>query len=99
VHADAEIPAPFQCGGNQPLRRINFVIAPFGQRGFILGAFEPHLPLASEGEIARFQLLEGCESQLDFGRLQSLQNFLGDGGIEQIATEVDTVFGGQSLLT
>jgi hypothetical protein len=33
------------------LGRIDFVIAPLGERGFILGAFEPHLPLAQHGLI------------------------------------------------
>ena len=35
------IPAPFQCGRDQTLGRIDFLIAPLGERGFILGTLEP----------------------------------------------------------
>ena len=89
------IPAAFQCGCDQTLGRIHFLIAPLGERGFILGPFEPHLPLAQEDLIARLQLLQGSQGQLECGWLQGLQYFLDDGGIEQIATEAQAVFARQ----
>src|SRR5437588_9894385 len=39
------IPTPLQRARHQTLGRVDLLIAPFGERGFILRAFEPHLPL------------------------------------------------------
>ena len=63
------------------------MIAPLGERRFILGTFEPHLPLAQDGLIARFQFLQRGQGEFQFGRLQCLQHFLRDGAIQQITTE------------
>jgi hypothetical protein len=46
------VPAPFQCARHQTLRRVNFLITSLGECRFILGTFEPHLPLARDGPIA-----------------------------------------------
>jgi hypothetical protein len=91
------IPTSLQRGCDQSLRRVDFLIAPLGKRGFILGAFKPHLPLTSDSVIPCFQFLESCDSQLKVSRLQSLQYFLGDGGIEHVATEAHAAFAGPSV--
>ena len=93
------VPATLQCAGHQTLRRIDFLIAPLGECGFVLGTFEPHLPLAQDRLIACFQLLQSCQCELQFGGLQGLQHFLHDGGIQQITTEAHAVLGGQSFAT
>src|SRR5580692_1616980 len=91
------VPAPFQCGGHQSLRRVDLLIASLGKRGLILGALEPHLPLASDGMVARFQLLESCQSQFELCRLHSLENFPSDSGIKQVTTEAHAAFAGQTV--
>ena len=93
------VPAPFQCACHQTLGRIDFLIAPLGECGFILGTFEPHLPLAQDGLIARLQLLQGCQSDFHFGRLQCLQYFFHDGGVEQITAKAHAVLGRQAFAT
>src|SRR5439155_22284723 len=42
------IPALFQCARDQTLGRIDFLIAPLGERGFIRGKLDPHLPLTQD---------------------------------------------------
>ena len=58
-----------QGGRDQPLRRIDLLIASLGQCGFILSAFEPHLPLPEDRLIADFQLMQRSQSQFEFGWL------------------------------
>ena len=91
------VPAALQCTRYQTMGRINFLIAPLGERGFILGTFETHLPLAQDGLIARFQLSQGCQCELELGRLQCLQYFFRDGGIEQVTPKAHAVFGSQAF--
>ena len=62
------------------------MIAPLGERGFVLGTFDPHLPLALQGLIARLQLLESRQRELQFGWLQGLQDFFRDGILRLRAT-------------
>ena len=50
------VPAPLQRARHQALGGIDLQIAPLGERRFVLGAFDPHLPLTPEGLIARLQL-------------------------------------------
>ena len=57
------IPALFQRGRHQSLRGINLQITSLGQSGFVLSTFKPHLPLASDRTITRFQLFQSCQSQ------------------------------------
>jgi hypothetical protein len=42
------VPAPLQCARYQTIGGIDLLVAPLGERHFILGAFEPHLPLAQD---------------------------------------------------
>ena len=42
------VPAPLQCASYQTIGGIDLLVAPLGERHFILGAFEPHLPLAQD---------------------------------------------------
>ena len=46
------VPAPLQCARYQAIGRINLLIPPLRERHLILGAFEPHLPLAQDGLIS-----------------------------------------------
>ena len=46
------VPAPLQRARDQALRGIDLQIAPLGERRFVLGAFDPHLPLTQQGLIA-----------------------------------------------
>ena len=71
--------------------QVDFLIASLGERGFILGTFNPHLPLTQNGLIPCLQFLQGGQGELEVGRLQGLQHFFGDGGIEPIATEAHTI--------
>jgi hypothetical protein len=41
--------------------------------------------------------LQGCQGQLELGQLQGFEHLLGDGGIEQIATEAHTVLARQTF--
>lgn len=76
------VPAPLQRARDQTLRGIDLQIASLGEGRFVLGAFDPHLPLTPEGLIAPLQLRQSRQGELEFGGLQGLQHLLRDGGIE-----------------
>jgi hypothetical protein len=91
------IPAPLQCARHQTLGRVDFLIAPLGECSFVLGTFNPHLPLTQNGLIPRLQLRKSRQSELEFGLLQGFQYFFRDGGIEPITTETHAVLAGQTF--
>src|SRR5207245_495369 len=52
------VPAALEGSGNQPIGWIAFLIASFGERSLVLGAFDAHLPLAHDCLVALFKFFE-----------------------------------------
>ena len=89
------IPSAFEGRRHQPVGGVDFLVTFFGQLGFILGALQAHLPLPHHRLVARFEVTQGLQGELDFRRLQHRQDALGDGSIQQIATDRHAGFGAE----
>src|SRR5260370_411452 len=57
VATGAALPAPRRCARSRPFGRVDLGVARPGGAHFISGWFEPHLPLAQDPPISRFQFV------------------------------------------
>ena len=64
------VPPALKGCSDQPVGGVDLLVTPFGELGFVLGAFDAHLPLPRYRLVACFEVVQGLQGKFEFRWLQ-----------------------------
>lgn len=80
-------PEMLQLGGDQAIIGVDAFVATEGQIDFVAGLLETQSPLAGQGLVVGFDLLDGSQGGFQTGRLDGFEHQLGDGPVNRDQVE------------